>query len=73
MRKVITVLLLLVSASFLFAADDNNVTYIGCTAPQLKEASAGRFDFSVAGQLRFISAGSVLEIMWDTVRVDCHG
>jgi hypothetical protein len=67
MRKVITVLLLLATASFLFAADDNNVTYTGGTAPQVKEGSTGRFDFSAAGQLQFVSAGTVLEIPYNSI------
>jgi hypothetical protein len=67
MRKLITVFLLLATASFLFAADDNNVTYTGGTASQVKEGTAGRFDFSAAGHLQFISAGTVLAIPYNSI------
>jgi hypothetical protein len=72
MRKVITVLLLLATANFLFAADDGNVTYTGGTAPQVKEGSAGRFDFSSAAQLRFVSSVTVLEIPYGNIESFQH-
>src|ERR1700679_3331815 len=72
MRKVITCFLLLVTASFLFAADDNNVTYAGGTAPQVKEGTAGRFDFSSTTQLRFVSSGTVLEIPYAGIDSFAH-
>ena len=72
MRKVITVLLLLATAGFLFAADDGDVTYSGGTAPQMKEGSAGKFDFSSAGQLRFVSSGAVLEIPYSSIESFQH-
>lgn len=72
MRKLIAVFLLLATASFLFAADDNNVTYTGGTAPQVKEGAAGRFDFSSATQLRFVSSGTVLEIPYTAIESFAH-
>jgi len=72
MRKTIAALLLLAAASLLFAADDGDVTYMGGTATQMKEGAAGRFDFSSASQLRFVSAGAVLEIPYGGIESFQH-
>ena len=60
--RTVAMMVLFLAAGFAFAAGDGDVTYTGGTAPQMKEGSVGKFDFSSAGQLRFISASATLEI-----------
>ena len=62
MRGLFVVSMLLILAAPAFAWDGDNVTYAGGTASKLKEGSAGKFDYSSAAQLRFVSAGDTLEI-----------
>jgi hypothetical protein len=38
----------------------------------MKEGSAGKFDFSSAGQLRFVSSGTVLEIPYNGIESFAH-
>lgn len=67
MRKAIFILMILAMALPAFAADDSDVTYTGGTAQQLKEGSAGKFDFTSAGELRFVAPGTVLEIPYKSI------
>ncbi len=67
MRKAVWVFMLLAIAAPVFAADGDNVSYAGGTVSQLKEGAAGRFDLSSGTQLRFVSAGSVLEIPYNGI------
>jgi hypothetical protein len=67
MYKALWALILLAIAAPVLAADGDDVTYAGGTAPQLKEGTAGRFDFSSATHLRFVSSGAVLEIPYNGI------
>lgn len=69
---MIAVFSLAIMANLAFAAEDGNVAYAGGTVPLMKGGATGKFDFTSANQLQFISSGMVLEIPYSSIESFQH-